>query len=349
MLYVIKINFHTNGEEEVVEYYNGNCSYNESSSDNFLMSNYSITLSCNRKGDRDLEDAINNFNSTFNKQITKVIAYLVGTIGILPEINTIVISKHDKNNEILDEFIAEKVIQPLEGHKLSEELILDKDKMISLLNEDDKSRSLLIATTYWLKGVTADLAGDSFDKLWKSFNTLYSYISKKDHEFDKLVFIKGFIWDKKELFSKSCDIFEDYTKEKIRELRWREMILNDHETKKQTKAFADFIKRYDDYRLNEVFKEILPYRKKFLEEEGLYDEVLNIIEERIQLKQKHNEQILTFYILKYAYFLRNKYFHAEKLDSTFYLIKNNEIKELKSINYIFSTFLKELLEGNSKY
>ncbi|PFK16417.1 hypothetical protein [Bacillus cereus] len=348
MLYVIKINFYKDDQEEI-EYYNGNCSYNESSSDNLSISNYSIILSCNRKGDRDLEISITNFNSTFNKQITKAIAYLVGTIGILPKINEIMIAKYDTNNKILGEFTTDKVIQPLESHKLSEELILDKDKMVSLLNEDDKSRSLLIATTYWLKGVTADLAGDSFDKLWKSFNTLYSYISKKETEFEKLVFIKGFIWSKKESFCKSCEMFEDYTKEKIRELRWREMILNDYETRNQTKAFAEFIKRYDDYRLNEVFKEILPYRKKFLEEEGLYDEILNIIEEKIQLKQKRNEQILTFYIIKYAYFLRNKYFHAEKLDSTFHLIKNNEINELKGINYIFSTFLKELLEENPNY
>ncbi|MNN70700.1 hypothetical protein D3C81_1865720 [compost metagenome] len=107
--------------------------------------------------------------------------------------------------------------------------------------------------------------------------------------------------------------------------------------------------RFKDYRINQMFNEVLPYRQEFLSIEGLLNDVQKHLNHNIIGGIKCNEELLCFYILKYAYYLRNKYFHAEKSAPIFILKNNNELTELGKINQILGTFIIDLLNCNYLY
>ncbi len=129
----------------------------------------------------------------------------------------------------------------------------------------------------------------------------------------------------------------------------RDMILNNYDTDKKTKMFHDFILRFEDCRLNEMFSEILVYRKDYLQQFGLLISVEQHMTSKISENKKNNQDLLCFYILKYSYFLRNKYFHAEKIDSSFHLVKTREVENIGFINTVFQQFLHDLLSCNNRY
>ncbi|BET54928.1 hypothetical protein ACI43K_07570 [Bacillus subtilis] len=324
--------------------------YDENHFDVIELTNKNIVLKCERSNDRVLSDIIKGFNSTMNKQLTKSLIFFFAINGCLPEIKLVKVRKFEnqrKKGEI--EYKAEQLIQPFSS-SLNEALKIEESKLDVLFCKDlNKSQALMISLSLWLKGVTSKLAGDTFDCFWTSFNSLYSFISNQKTEFNKRKDIRSFILNNRHLFTESSSLFSAYDEKEIRRLRWREMILNDYETEKSTKAFRDFILRYKDYRLNKIFQDTLPYRKEFLSNAGYLNEVEDHIKTNISNKYKDDYELLCFYLVKYSYFLRNKYFHGEKIDSTIYLIKTTEIEELTRINEIFKVFLRELIISNDHY
>lgn len=324
--------------------------YDENHFDVVEVTNKIIVLKCERSNDRVLSDIIQGFNSTMNKQLTKSLIFYFAVNGHFPEIKVVKVSKYEnqiKKGEI--EYKSEQLIQPFNS-SLNEELKIEESKLDALFCTDlIKSQALMISLSLWLKGVTCKLAGDAFDCFWTSFNSLYSFISNQKTEFNKRKEIRSFILNNRHLFTESSSLFSAYDEKEIRRLRWREMILNDYETEKSAKAFRDFVLRYKDYRLNKIFQDTLPYRKEFLSNGGYLNEVENHISTNISNKYKDDYELLCFYLVKYSYFLRNKYFHGEKIDSTIYLIKTTEIEELTRINEIFKIFLRELIISNNHY
>ncbi|MGG3158442.1 hypothetical protein ABEP50_22595 [Priestia megaterium] len=346
--YHIKLDF-DNNEDTEVDFYTRDIYYSNQHYDKLKITNKGLYLKCNRVKDRDLSKILTDFRSTFNTQITKSLSFFIATNGFISTINSIKIEKDELNIKKAEYIYPyEKLLQPF-NNNLNNELIIDRDKLDALFNSDLKSQSLMMSLSLWLKGATLELAGDGFDCFWTSFNSLYTFITQQDKEFDKLKEMRRFILSNRDLFVDSSSFFDSFDDKELRKLRWREMILNDYEDEKKTKAFRDFLFRYKDYRINKVFLEILPYRKTFLSNAGYLGEVEKHINTAIKSRKKDNHEVLCLYMIKYCYFIRNKYFHGEKLDPTIHLIKTDEISELKIINKLFAIFLKELIMANSKY
>lgn len=322
--------------------------YERNYSDKFKIDNDKLTISFKRNNKKDIKTSLFNFNSTFNKQINKALTFLAVVAGSIPTIIKMQLSSCNSKGEITQTHTIDKINQPLKTI-LPKNLLWTLEEAGILLEENNLSHSLLLATVYWLKAHDSPLEGHKFEKHWRSFNTLYTLISSKDKEFDKLVFLKNYIWNHPFLFPETINFTTNFTEQDIRKLRIKEMIFNDYSTIDNTKAFADFICRYNDCRINQIFKATLPYRKEFLIIKGLYNDVQNSINTSLSQNKKIDVEIITFYLIKYSYFIRNKYFHAEKIDSTFYLIPNAEIKELSLLNKLFSIFLKELLISYNHY
>lgn len=316
--------------------------------DKLLIEKDKLTISFKRNKKKDIKTTLLNFNSTFNKQLNKSLTFLAVVEGYIPTIKLIQLSSYNSRGEITQTHAIDKINQPL-NKSLHKNSLWTLEEAKILLEDNSLSHSLLLATVYWLKANDDVLEGHKFEKHWKSFNTLYTLISNKKTEFDKLVFIKKFICSNPSLFSETINYVGNFTEQDIRKLRIREMILNDYSTINQTNAYADFICRYKDYRINQLFKVTLPYRKDFLISKGLYNDVQESINTALSQNKKIDVEIITFYLIKYSYFIRNKYFHAEKIDSTFYLIPNAEIRELSLLNELFSIFLKELLISYKNY
>ncbi|AXH99836.1 hypothetical protein DV702_08860 [Sporosarcina sp. PTS2304] len=344
--YLITINFTEPLENFIIS--NEKVYYHELYYDSLKINRNNLTIKCKRQKKKDVNTLLFNFNSSFNKQINKSLTFLSITNGFIPNIKNIIVSELNLQGKEITNFSTDKINQPLQT-KLSDKLIWDLSDAKILLEENTLSHTILISCIYWLKAQDYDLEGGKFEKHWKSFNTLYTHISQKTTEFEKLVFMREFICTHKNLFPRSIQFISTITSTDIRNLRIREMILNDYTNENNTAAFVHFIKRYDDNRLNTIFKETLVYRQAFLRSKGLYAEVDSHINHSIARNQKNDEQLLVFYLIKYSYFIRNKYFHAEKMDSTFQLFKNDEIEELSLLNKIFSIFLQEILIAHSQY
>ncbi|MDA8334718.1 MAG: hypothetical protein M0Z41_06975 [Peptococcaceae bacterium] len=207
-----------------------------------------------------------------------------------------------------------------------------------------------MALSFWLKGATTELPDDGFDKLWRAFNALYSHIGRsEDNELNRHIYMRKFILQNIPLFTDSASLFSQFNADKIRKLRWRDMILNDYATQAKTRAFSDFILRYTDYRINQVFNEILPFRQNNLQVAGLLNNILLHISNRIANGEKNDCELLCLYGIKYSYFIRNKFFHGEKLHHSFYILQNDEIAEISLLSNIFTVFLRDLIAANCTY
>lgn len=155
--------------------------------------------------------------------------------------------------------------------------------------------------------------------------------------------MRAFIISNKNLFTNTLAITNSYTHSELRSFRWRNLILNDYTTLNKTRAFHDFILRYQDKRIMDLFDEILPYRIDFLNRENL----LGSVQSHISSNRGRNDiELIPLLSIKYAYFVRNKMFHGEIPDSTFKIYNNDEDIEIDRLNDILSSLIFELLNNN---
>ena len=77
-----------------------------------------------------------------------------------------------------------------------------------------------------------------------------------------------------------------------------------------------------------------------------YNEIVKYLNNHIREKTVLDIKVITFICIKYAYYVRNKIFHAEKHDLSFRLMSNNEINGLTWLNDILQKLIIDLLENN---
>ena len=119
--------------------------------------------------------------------------------------------------------------------------------------------------------------------------------------------------------------------------------MNDYSTNNKIIAFKDFVLRYSDERIMNLFRDVLVYRKEYLQNAGLYDEVNTHIN---QNPIKNDVELVTLLSIKYAYFVRNKMFHGEIPDSTFKIHTDFVDNEIDILNKILSTLIYEIINSN---
>lgn len=341
MKYNLKINLECSEQE--IKYYEGCSEYVGGKFDNVKITNKIIEINFSRSGRKNLETIISNDKNSISQQINRCLCYLYGISGKSFTISDIQVNELDIN---YNSITFKDIIQPFE-HDLPQDLIFSRTSLETLFRFEPKTQYLIIALVLFFKAHNQKIEGDKFSELWKSFNSIYSSISSKNTENEKLADIRMFLSVNHNCFSKSLNIVDIHNKNDIRKLLIRDMILNNYDTDKKTKIFHDFILRFEDCRLNEMFSEILVYRKDYLQQFGLLISVEQHITSSISANKKNNQDLLCFYILKYSYFLRNKYFHAEKIDSSFHLVKTREVENIGFINGIFQQFLHDLISCNN--
>ena len=78
-------------------------------------------------------------------------------------------------------------------------------------------------------------------------------------------------------------------------------------------------------------------------------QVLDYLDATVKCGEYKTEELLRFYVLKYGYFVRNKYFHAEKADPYFVLKNTSETEEINRLSVLFGYFLADLIRCNHLY
>jgi len=318
--------------------------------DELKIDSTKITIIAKRSSTIKLDSVFYNHTSSMYIQIIKSIIfyYLVSTKFV--KIKSIKIYRYrGKSKEPKDSF-------DFKNHEftqiVSSDFIVVKnikdDKLIKIFDNDEKGESLLIASSYLVKSLSLDDEIEKFEKLWKAFNRIYKYFGNNKNEFECQIKLRKFILENPTNFPLSTNAVNILTAQEIREkLRWRALILNDYNTEKKTKAFSEFIKRYSDKRIMELFNQLLPYREEFLKNINLYDPVINYIKENHRLNNQKNEELVALLCIKYMYFVRNKLMHGEKLESSFRFIENKEVEEIKWLNKILKLLIIDLINCNN--
>lgn len=314
--------------------------YDSMKSDHIIITKRRIIIEAERGNKNNPGNVLTNTNSTLYAQLLKAIVYVYMTEGKAFNIGEVLVDV----NENSERYSVKDIVNPC-PNDLDSRFLLNKCQCQDIFSDKGSNSSLLIAYICFVKGV----GNQDFDLLWKAFNSIYSIISPRDKEFDKLCDVRSFIetnWIDMRRTNKYMDDEDEHT---LRKLRIREFVLNDYENISKTNAYAEMVQSFRDYRMALLFDEIMPYRKDNLVKVGLFSCVDSHIKSQISLKSKENCDLARFYILKYSYFLRNKYFHAEKGAPVFILKKNNEIEELAKICEIMSLFLADLFDCYYKY
>lgn len=297
-----------------------------------------IEIEGNRSKLSSLSVLLFNTNSSLYRQILKALSFCYLCTGSALTIKKITLISGDtqtEETEFLQPFrIGLTSVQPIKASEL-----------MGIFSSCANSESLLNTIILFIKAIQ----DNNFDNYWKSFNSIYSMISHSDKENEKLRDIRSFVESHSLLFSRTLSFISNDTSRDIRDLRIREFILNDWPNQNSAKAYAEMVKRFTDIRIITVLDETLPYRIEFLKSEGLDQDVHRHIALQKSVAHKDNVQLLCFYTLKYAYFVRNKYFHAEKATPVFILKDSSELRELSKISEILKCFLADLIRCNSYY
>jgi hypothetical protein len=320
-------------------------------SDDFKIYNDKIIIEAKRSAIIPLDNIFyNHFSSLYNQLLKSLLFYYASTKKFA-KIKSIKISRA-RSHKILDErtFKDNQFNQVLDSSfKLNYQI--DQTRLQELFNETPKGQTTLIAVSYLLIANTTLNESDKFEKLWKSFNKLYTYIAGNNKDFTCLRFLRQFVIDHPDILNLSANKVNALTTNKLRNsIRWRGMLLDNYDTEAKTERFKDFVMRYSDKRIMEILLETkYGYRETFLRNKGFFALVDTHIQNAILADTNNDNEVVSLLTGKYMYFVRNKTFHGEKIDSSFRLLVNKEDNELKFLNSILEPYIVDLINANDIY
>lgn len=349
--YKIEIMFDTGSQSKSI--YSGHVPYFGSSSftDKFKIYYDKIIIEAKRSAIIPLDNIFYNHFSSLYNQILKSLLFYYTSTRKFNKIISVKISRA-RSLKILDEktFKDNQFNQVLDmSFKLNYQI--QQDRLQELFLETQKGQSTLIAISYILTSNGELSESDRFEKLWKAFNKLFTQITGEKKDFNCLRKLREFIISNPNILTYSTNIASRLTAGKLRNsIRWRGLLLDNYDTEEKTDAFREFVMRYSDKRIMEILMETgYGYRETFLKNKGIFNSVDAHIKKHITSSTINDHEIITVLTGKYMYFVRNKTFHGEKIDSAFRLSDNKEDKELKFLNSILEPYLFDLINANDKY
>ena len=306
----------------------------------FYPSKIELTLIRSKKYDTIITRPTNSINT----QIIKALIAYYAIADIISPIKQIAITRVVGMNEYPYEE-SETFQQPLLlNQPIANKLHYSQGILQEVVREDERGAALRIALSYWLKAVVVDNVYLKFENLWRAFNRLYVYQGNDRSELENMKAMRQLMLLNRTKFPRSTEITNGYTKDAFHAFRWQKMILNDYDNLEKTGALVDFIYRYSDRRIMELFKEKLVCRESYLTAKGEWTNVQNYVARNASTTI--DIELVTILCIKYAYFIRNKYFHGETLDGTFKLQKDNIDIEFERESKLLMMVIYEIINGN---
>ena len=182
-----------------------------------------------------------------------------------------------------------------------------------------------------------------FDYTWKAFNRLISYFFYKNTDFCMLQELRKDLESNQNSYTNIINFSKGLDYEYLNACFFKGMIYNNFPSKK-TKAFVKFLEGFDDYRVIKVLMDMIEYKINDLKDTNEYENIKNDYINKLESPYQKDTDVVRILILKYAYYLRCKFFHAEKLPSNF-IINNVHHIELCRISHPLSLICKDLLEN----
>jgi hypothetical protein len=349
--YTIEIHFDIKSRTKNI--FSGQVPYfgSASFSDEFKISNDKIIIEAKRSAIVPLDNIFYNHFSSLYNQILKSLLFYYASTRKFAKITSIKISRARSLKTLEEKTFKDNQFNQVLDNSFKLDYQIDQVKLQELFNETPKGQTTLIAISYLLISNTALSESDKFEKLWKSFNKLFTQIAGEKKDFNCLRYLRQFVIDNPNILTLSTNKISSLTTNKLRNaIRWRGMLLDNYDTEAKTAAFRDFVLRYSDKRIMEIILETkYGYRETFLKNQGFFVAVDNHIQNSIAADTKNDNEVVSLLTGKYMYFVRNKTFHGEKVDSSFRLSVNKEDNELKFLNSVLEPYLVDLINANDLY
>ncbi|WP_320053216.1 HEAT repeat domain-containing protein [uncultured Acetobacteroides sp.] len=351
-------------------------------SDELIITKDKLIINCFRQSKINLNNIVFEESNSIHSQIIKSLIYYYAQSVYFVEIKTLeIIRLNSTNKEVVLKLPSKNLRLDQILNNSFQGVQLNISQIKNIFKKDDKSETLKYGLTFLLKALVETEPSTKFERLWKSFNSIYRYIGNGENENECHRVLRNYILNNRESFENTVDLVKDLSIEQLRKhLRVSELIQNDYDSPSKVVAFLALIYRYSDSFISQLLLENIDYQKDFLcsilamdrieSKINKFDSLRNIFSENknstdscvfYKIAKKHLEQnvktprretkieIIIFACIKYGYFVRNKMFHAEKHDLTFRFASNSIITELKWINEILQSLLIELINNNDNW
>ncbi|EPA3117343.1 hypothetical protein [Yersinia enterocolitica] len=312
--------------------------FSRSHTDNLIMSSNKITISGTRSQNPKFDDVFKNNKSEIYFQFIKSYVYYSIANGVIPEIQSIVC--YDKNNTPVKTYTQDDLrnLQPKRSAAVLQKI--DKNKLLVIFKATNEGVKHLYATTTLIRSLCSDDENDIFEKLWKSYNSIYRVRSAKIQEWECLEEMGDGMRNASTDYPLSTTHVSSLSKKNITDAtRWHAMLENKFITRmkanRREQIFSDFLIKYHDSRLVEIANETIDFKNNFWTEQALRTRSSTIIASRLNNATKNNIELVDVLCNCYMYYLRNKILHGEQADHSFRFIPLNK----ESITLKFSSDL----------
>lgn len=353
--YIIEINFINSSSNNILSNFSVPYYWSVSWLDSFSILDNRIVIKAIRSTIiSDLDNIFTNYISSLYLQIVKSLIFYYSKKWFFYEIRDIKITLNNyKWKELKNKVLEHNNFNQILNWSFNLEYKIKDSYIKEIFKETLKWKELLITISNLLIWSCSNLKeSEKFEILWKSFNSLYKLITSQNKDSEALKGLKEFIINNNIKLKNSLNIVRKLTKNfrEDKDIRFREMILNNYPKETNVKALRDMIMRYNDFRLMEIFRDTkLCYREKFLKNKGFYDEVLSHINYNIDNNIKRDDELIFFITWIYMYFVRNKQFHWEILNHNFRLTTNKFDNQFEFLNSILKAYIVDLINNSDKY
>lgn len=351
--YKIKVNFKGNRPEckykTIYSQYMGS----KGNTDKFQFTQKGFTIFAERSKKYKDGSILNSSNNSLNSQLLKGLLFFYGISKDFPLISKILIILYKNGKSLHSYSESANFEQPLIS-KLPKTFSFSPGELEIIFEPTIKASSIRIALSYWLKGAASISSYQKFDYLWRAFNRLYLFNvgSKSDNDGQRE--IRTLIISNSVRFGNSATLAKRLSLQDLELFRWRKLIIHEYDTNNKMLALHDFIKRYSDCRIMQALNAVISVRKQYLmdyakngisrdlwsQPNGIEGWLLN------HLHTINDIEITCILCIKYAYFLRNQYFHGEIIENTFKVKNTIEDSERNNINQLLECLIFELILNN---
>lgn len=350
-IYIITIDFNNKGDKVLFKRKVGYKGSNNHK-DEILITENLIEITANRSLKIDINDIFYKNNNSLYNQVLKTFSYYYCSVGSFYEIEKIKVERKLNTKKLDEQSLLKNEFKQIVSNDFKLKQKLKSRSLDLLFSKSVKGTQFFSSITYLIKSINSKDEFTKFEKLWKSFNPLYRMVGKKFLIWEKerpsernfLTATKRFIGKNSKNFNNSIEMVSNKTSEELYSLlQWGNYINDTFTRKHKEDEYKKKVFEFTDHRVMHIFKKELKKVKKPSKNIGFYDEIDNHFDNHS--KTIKDDEVLSIIVFNYLNFLRNKYFHGEKIDSSFRLIDNENIKEFKWLNQIFESFIYELINS----
>lgn len=328
-----------------------NYKFSRSHFDTLNINNNTLTITGTRSGKPKFEEVFINNQSEIYFQVIKSYVYYAITNGVIPKI--LEINCFNQNDELEKNYTQDELRNLQVKQDAAELKKIDKQKLKIIFKSTTEGVKYLYAATTLIRSFCSENDNDVFEKLWKSYNSIYRVISSEKQEWQCLNDMGNLMLSSSASFPLSIESVKNLNYDQIRNSStWVKMLENKFVTRGNIRdrevKFATFLTKYNDKRLVEIALDTIDFKTGFWIDTGLRTTTFTELQNRTQVNTTNDIELVDALCNYHMYYLRNKTLHGEQTDHSFRFIPfNKEEATLKLASKVLYSVVCDLINSHN--